>query len=386
MTTAPNDEAGTDTRQRKIRSHTFLPRNGFSSDFDGWRMTGAETSRPDRRLAAQLLAGGRSFRPRSARPRTALPAGNREESSEDQSCGAPTQLLLTSRYGPLRCSGMADLFGGRRCSPVPGRRRDAIVARPPGRRRVGDMPACGQLLRHLTTGFGQPAGSVGPLQVAHLPPPTTTAACLKVPINHPHQKERRPNDLRQTPVAETALVNIDGPQTCGPFPSIEVGHTGLSKRHWVGAPHDWYSGDSSGFPAGNAVRGLALLGQPGAHHPRYLTGQTTTRAHSSRAPSHPAAVGVRVRSRSEGEVYATVSFSGVCLYQLHPCRGGHGHGRFGAGPACAAFHTRRERHPRIGFERSTRGGPGKSLLQGSRHEQSRMRDMSRPRPGMEHQR
>src|SRR6266496_1177717 len=33
------------------------------------------------------------------------------------------------------------------------------------------------------------------------------------------------------PVAETALVNIDGPQTGGPFPSIEVGHTGLSKAH-----------------------------------------------------------------------------------------------------------------------------------------------------------
>src|SRR3954466_15769379 len=30
--------------------------------------------------------------------------------------------------------------------------------RPPGWRRGGDMPACGQLLRHLTTGFGQPCG------------------------------------------------------------------------------------------------------------------------------------------------------------------------------------------------------------------------------------
>jgi hypothetical protein len=43
------------------------------------------------------------------------------------------------------------------------------------------------------------------------------------------QKERRPTDLFQVPVAEPALVNIDSPQTGGPFPSIKVGHTGLSK-------------------------------------------------------------------------------------------------------------------------------------------------------------
>src|SRR5216684_5598978 len=49
---------------------------------------------------------------------------------------------------------------------------------------------------------------------------------LSITTNH---KERRPTDLLQAPVAEPALVNIDGPQTGGPFPSIEVGHTGLSK-------------------------------------------------------------------------------------------------------------------------------------------------------------
>src|SRR5947199_7483751 len=37
-----------------------------------------------------------------------------------------------------------------------------------------------------------------------------------------NQKERRPHDLLQAPVAEPALVNIDSPQTGGPFPSIEV--------------------------------------------------------------------------------------------------------------------------------------------------------------------
>jgi hypothetical protein len=44
---------------------------------------------------------------------------------------------------------------------------------PPAGRRGGDKPACGQLLRHLTTGFGQPCGIRWPLQVDHLPPPTT---------------------------------------------------------------------------------------------------------------------------------------------------------------------------------------------------------------------
>src|SRR5216683_643270 len=42
-------------------------------------------------------------------------------------------------------------------------------------------------------------GSGGPLQVAHLPPPTTTAACLQVPINHNQSKERRPQDLTPSP-------------------------------------------------------------------------------------------------------------------------------------------------------------------------------------------
>ena len=37
-----------------------------------------------------------------------------------------------------------------------------------------------------------------------------------------NQKERRPHDLLQAPVAEPALVNIDSPQTGGPFPSIKV--------------------------------------------------------------------------------------------------------------------------------------------------------------------
>ena len=42
----------------------------------------------------------------------------------------------------------------------------------------------------------------GPLDPSRLPTcplPTTTAACLQVPINHTHRKERRPNDLRHSP-------------------------------------------------------------------------------------------------------------------------------------------------------------------------------------------
>ena len=44
---------------------------------------------------------------------------------------------------------------------------------------------------------------------------------------------QRRDDLRtllQAPVAEPALVNIDSPQTGGPFPSIKVGHTGLFRK------------------------------------------------------------------------------------------------------------------------------------------------------------
>src|SRR5438132_2793793 len=40
---------------------------------------------------------------------------------------------------------------------------------------------------------------------------------------------QRRDDLLQAPVGEAALVNINSPQTGGPSPSIELGHTGLSK-------------------------------------------------------------------------------------------------------------------------------------------------------------
>src|SRR5437879_2440969 len=39
------------------------------------------------------------------------------------------RMLLTSRYGPLRCSGMAHLFGGCDVSPVPARRLGLGVGR-----------------------------------------------------------------------------------------------------------------------------------------------------------------------------------------------------------------------------------------------------------------
>src|SRR6266852_4457743 len=38
-----------------------------------------------------------------------------------------------------------------------------------------------------------------PLEVAHLPPPTTTVACFQDPINHNQSKERRPQDLTPSP-------------------------------------------------------------------------------------------------------------------------------------------------------------------------------------------
>src|SRR6266851_4132899 len=72
----------------------------------------------------------------------------------------------------------------------------------------------------------------GPLDPSRLPTcplPRRRRRASRYLSNTPIKKERRPNDLRQAPVAETALVNIDSPQTGGPFPSVEVGHTGLSK-------------------------------------------------------------------------------------------------------------------------------------------------------------
>ncbi len=77
------------------------------------------------------------------------------------------------------------------------------------RRRGGDKPACGQLLRHLTTGFGQPYGVRWTPPGCPLAPSHDDGGVLQLRINHINQKER--DDLRQLPVAEPALANIDSP-------------------------------------------------------------------------------------------------------------------------------------------------------------------------------
>src|SRR5439155_2885664 len=73
----------------------------------------------------------------------------------------------------------------------------------------------------------------GPLDPSRLPTsPHPRRRRRRAPRYLSITTNQRRHDLRtllQAPVAEPALVNIDSPQTGGPFPSIEVGHTGLSK-------------------------------------------------------------------------------------------------------------------------------------------------------------
>ena len=72
----------------------------------------------------------------------------------------------------------------------------------------------------------------GPVDPSRLPTCPLPRRRRRASSNLSITTNQRRDDLRtllKTPVAELALVNIDGPQTGGPFPSIKVGHTGLSK-------------------------------------------------------------------------------------------------------------------------------------------------------------
>src|SRR5579859_2525713 len=89
------------------------------------------------------------------------------------------------------------------------------------------MPACGQLLRHLTTGFGQPCG------VRWTPPgcphhPTHDGGCVS-PASYQSQpiKGGRPTVLRLRK-PESAAINSQA-LTGGPYLNIELGRSGLSK-------------------------------------------------------------------------------------------------------------------------------------------------------------
>ena len=82
------------------------------------------------------------------------------------------------------------------------------------------MPACGQLLRHLTTGFGQPCG------VRWTPPgcphhPTHDGGCVRQrAINQTNQREDdRPYSGSLDP--ESAEITSQA-LTGGPYLSIEV--------------------------------------------------------------------------------------------------------------------------------------------------------------------
>ena len=71
-------------------------------------------------------------------------------------------------------------------------------------------------------------GSGGPLLVAHIPPPTTAVACRQRATNSNQSKERR---LTQHTSCRPGTGENPEAQTGGPFPSIEVGHPGLSKAN-----------------------------------------------------------------------------------------------------------------------------------------------------------
>src|SRR6266567_8847242 len=102
------------------------------------------------------------------------------------------------------------------------------------RRRGGDKPACGQLLRHLTTGFGQPYGVrwTPPGCPLAPPPTTTTAACLQVPINHNQSKETRPQDLTPSPSRRAGTGEHRQPPNRWAIPEYRSGPYRLVKSTW----------------------------------------------------------------------------------------------------------------------------------------------------------
>src|SRR6266849_2459658 len=70
-----------------------------------------------------------------------------------------------------------------------------------------------------------------PLEVAHLPPPTTTVACSR---NRSITTNQRRDDLRtllQAPVAEPALANIDSPPNRWAIPEHQSGPYRLVKSN-----------------------------------------------------------------------------------------------------------------------------------------------------------
>src|SRR5438128_10381373 len=76
------------------------------------------------------------------------------------------------------------------------------------RRRGGDKPACGQLLRHLTTGFGQLCG------VRWTPPGCPLAPTHDCDWVWPESNQSLPikgEHLLHTQSAESALVKITAP-------------------------------------------------------------------------------------------------------------------------------------------------------------------------------
>src|SRR6266566_8087392 len=82
-------------------------------------------------------------------------------------------------------------------------------------------------------------GPVDPSRLPTCPLPRRRRRASRYQSITTNQRRHDLRTLLQAPVAEPALVNIDSPQTGGPFPSIKLGHTGLSNP--VGP------GDKSGF-------------------------------------------------------------------------------------------------------------------------------------------
>src|SRR5258708_13839147 len=83
-----------------------------------------------------------------------------------------------------------------------------LVATHPTGDGGGDKPACGQLLWHLTTGFGQPYGVRWTPPGCPLAPSHYDGSLIQPRLNHITQRR---DDVRQPPVAESALADIDRP-------------------------------------------------------------------------------------------------------------------------------------------------------------------------------
>src|SRR5712692_7858141 len=108
---------------------------------------------------------------------------------------------------------------------------------------LSTVPETGRGQASLWTAAAAPDHSFGqPYGVRWTPPGCPLAPSHDdggvPPGTYQSQPITRRDDLRtllQAPVAEPALVNIDSPQTGGPFPSIKVAIPACQNQPWAGS-------------------------------------------------------------------------------------------------------------------------------------------------------